>query len=165
MRRCLASKRGTLAQRRREVRIVSQGIPSEAVTPVTRRRGRVRLLLAVLLAWVVILVALLVGWTAYLEHELGAPAQAFNTSEWRAWGDGRWCEPDSPRLLMVEDLQTNHLKLGMKRVAVMRLLGPQDYNWGPNSIEYGLGGSIDCEFLYLDFDRRGRLKLVGQYQG
>ncbi len=73
----------TLAQRRREVVSSSQGIPSEAVTPVTRRRGRVRLLLAVLLAWAVILIALLVGWTAYLEHELGAPAQAFNTSDYR----------------------------------------------------------------------------------
>ena len=124
-----------------------------------------QLLLTVLLGWVVILVALLVGWTLYVEHELGAQAQDFNTSEWQTWAGARGCEPDSPRLLMVEELQENHLKLGMKRAEVMRLLGRQDYNWGPNSIEYGLGGSIDCEFLALDFDRNGRLKLFEQYQG
>ena len=107
----------------------------------------------------VVVVALSLG------YGISFSERKFDSADWRAWGGQRWCDPDSPRLAMVEDLRTKRLKLGMSRAAVMRLLGPQDHDWGPNSIEYGLGGSIDCEFLTLDFDRRGHLKLIQRYQG
>jgi hypothetical protein len=64
-----------------------------------------------------------------------------------------------------EDLRVNRLKVGMRKPAVIRLLGPPHYRWSRRSLEWGLGGTIDCEFLVLDFDRRGNLTLIERYQG
>ncbi len=120
----------------------------------------------VILAWVALIVVLLVAAGVYLEYRMSSSDRAFNSVEWRAWGGNRSCDPDSPRLEMVEDVQTNRLKPGMRKASVVEILGPQDgHIYGPRSLEYGLGGLIDCEFLSLDFDRRGRLKLVYRYQG
>jgi hypothetical protein len=71
------------------------------------------------------------------------------------WGGDRWCDSESPRLEMVEDLRSKRLKVGMHKRDVMRLVGPPDYRWSRRSLEWGLGGTIDCEFLVLDFDGMG----------
>jgi hypothetical protein len=130
---------------------------------VTRKqRLIVRSTLAVVAGAAALLAVVVVGLA--LGFGISSSERKFDSADWRAWGGERWCHSDSPRLAMVEDLRANRLKLGMDRAAVMRLLGPHDYA-RPNSIEYGLGGSIDCEFLALDFDRRGHLILIERYQG
>jgi len=136
----------------------------EAVTTVTRKQLLiVRSVLAVVTAAAVLGLVAVVGWT----FGFGVSSQrTFDSADWRAWGDERACDSDSPRLEMVQDLRTNTLRLGMSRAKVIRLLGPQDDPDGlPRSLEYGLGGVIDCEFLSLDFDKRGRLTRIERYQG
>jgi hypothetical protein len=109
-------------------------------------------------------VGFLVAAEVYLEHTLFS-GRDFDSVEWHAWGGQRWCDGDSPRLAMVDDLRTNHLRIGMRRAAVIQLLGPPDYKWAPRDLEWGLGGLIDCEFLDLTFDKSRRLKLVERTQG
>jgi hypothetical protein len=116
------------------------------------------------LAGVAVLIALAMAGLAYVDHSLSSSGRAFDARDWSAWGGERSCDSESPRLEMVEDLRASRLKLGMGRAAVIRLLGPGIHRF-PRSLEYGLGGTIDCEFLALDFDQRGNLKRIERYQG
>jgi hypothetical protein len=118
-----------------------------------------------LLASAALLVVAVVAWAIYLERSLSPTRRAFDPADWRAWGGQKACDSESPRWAMVEDLRSKHLKVGMRKAAVARLLGPQDGHRFPGSLEYGLGTDIDCEFLSLDFDRSGRLKVITVYEG
>lgn len=113
-------------------------------------------------------VVLFVGWAivvARLDFGLATERRAFDAAEWRSWGGERSCDGESPRLGMVADLRRNHLKLGIRKAAILRLLGPPDGHPFPPSLEYGLGGIIDCEFLSLELNRGGKLRSIVHYQG
>lgn len=123
------------------------------------------LILWSLLGGIALVVALLIGGCAYFEYGVSS-GRDFDAAEWHAWGrHSQDCFDDSPRWSMVDDLRTNHLKIGMRRAAVVQLLGPPDYKWSARDYEYTLGGDIDCEFLEVSFDKRDRLTLVEQMQG
>jgi hypothetical protein len=111
-------------------------------------------------------VALLIGGCAYFEHSFSS-ARDFDSTEWQEWR-GRQTQDcfdgDSGRWLMLDDLRANHLKIGMRRAAVIHLLGPPDYKGSARDLEYSLGSDIDCEFLEVSFDKRDRLTLVEQMQ-
>jgi len=133
---------------------------------VVRRRTLIRWSLAALAGFAVF-VALMVGIGEFLEHRYFSSGRDFDPTEWQAWGcDAQdCCFGDGPRLAMVDDLRTNHLRIGMRRASVIELLGPPDYKWSARELEYAMSGDIDCEFLELTFDKRDRLKLVEQMQG
>jgi hypothetical protein len=114
---------------------------------------------------VAVLVVLAIAGVVYVDRIEWSSGRAFDSAEWRAWGGDRWCDSESPRLEMVEDLRSKRLKVGMRKPDVMRLVGPPDYRWSRRSLEWGLGGTIDCEFLVLDFDQHGNLTLIERYQG
>jgi len=113
-----------------------------------------------------LLVALLIGGEKYLEHQFSS-GRDFDSAEWLAWGrEATSCfDGNSPRLEMVDDLRTNHLRIGMRRASVIKRLGPPDYKWSARELEYALGGDIDCEYLEVSFNKRGTLKLVERLQG
>ena len=125
------------------------------------------LILWSLLGGVALVVALLIASGELLAYKLSSGGRDFDSTEWQAWGrHAQDCfDGDSPRLFMVDDLRANHLRIGMRRAAVIRLLGPPDYKWSGRDLEYTLGGDIDCEFLEVSFDKRGTLKLVERMQG
>jgi hypothetical protein len=127
-------------------------------------RKQVRIVRAVFSA-VAVLVVLAIAGVVYVDRIEWSSGRAFDSAEWRAWGGDRWCDSESPRLEMVEDLRSKRLKVGMRKPDVMRLVGPPDYRSSRRSLEWGLGGTIDCEFLVLDFDQHGTLTLIDRYQG
>lgn len=132
--------------------------------PVRRNRVRVWIVRSVSVVAVLVVLAIVAG-VVYVERIDWSSGRAFDSAEWRAWGGDRWCDSESTRLEMVEDLRVKRLKVGMHKPAVMRLVGPPDYKRSRRSFEYGLGGTIDCEFLVLDFDRHGNLIRIERYQG
>lgn len=83
-----------------------------------------------------------------------AMAEIFNTNRWMAYDrvDGR----DESRQQMLGDLTGRHLKVGMLRDEVRRLLGPPDTEFGRNRWRYDLGRSafgVDFDYLVIDFGR------------
>ena len=81
----------------------------------------------------------------------------------RVWLAHPTCEGDAnPRARMYRDLAHNHLKPGMKREAVVRLLGRpghgEDWPLGAAS-----GFKLDCDYLHVDYDDGG-LERVSHWQ-
>ena len=61
---------------------------------------------------------------------------------------------------MVDDLLTNHLRVGMTRADVETLLGPpEDPDYG-----YMLGCWIDCDWVAVEYDPSGHLINATRYQ-
>ena len=85
------------------------------------------------------------------------------------WLRNRSCDAENnPRARMYDDLARNHLRRGMSRAAVRRLLGEPAPGRAAAVLEYPLGYAsgfkIDCDYLYVEFDRSGRLRRVSHYQ-
>ena len=85
---------------------------------------------------------------------------AFNSARWRSHVA---CGENSVRLRMLDRLLDDHLERGMTRGEVRRLLGRPDYIDDTDRTKgwsYGAGteeGNWDCTYLYVGFDRNGRL--------
>jgi len=132
---------------------------------VVTRRSLIRWSIAAL-AGFALLVLLMIGVAKFLENKYFSSGRDFDSAQWQAWGRQFSCfDGGTPRLDMVDDLRTNHLRIGMRRAAVIKLLGPPDYKWSARELEYALGGDIDCEYLEVSFDKRGTLWLVERLQG
>lgn len=86
----------------------------------------------------------------------------FGPAKWRAAGD---YPASRVRIRMFHDLRANHLKSGMTRAEVTRLLGKANeedslewsYSLGPDALR------MDVIVMVLTFDRFGRLVDVGWY--
>lgn len=92
-----------------------------------------------------------------------------------AWKSARVVDDDTPRCAMIEDLLKNHLRAGMTRAEVVKLLGPatempKGRGWATKGtfLVYGLGrcpGSIDIDELRVSFDESGALEKAEKVQG
>jgi dipeptidyl aminopeptidase/acylaminoacyl peptidase len=76
------------------------------------------------------------------------------------------CEPDNPRGRMVKDLLEQHLRKGTPRARVVELLGPPERSLGGADYPLGewSGFRVDCDFLHVEFDSRGRLTRAYHWQ-
>ncbi len=85
--------------------------------------------------------------------------QRFDARVWRAQAGS--LNPDNPRGPMTSNLRRHHLRRGMARQEVVRLLG-EDGGAGPHSLSYTLGAwsgfRIDYDTLDITFDASGRLE-------
>ena len=71
----------------------------------------------------------------------------------KAWIENPWSKDKNVRIEMSEDLLVNHLKIGMTRQQVRKLLGEPDSVDSYNNYDYYLG-----EYTFLiGFDRVGKL--------
>jgi hypothetical protein len=119
------------------------------------RRRKILLALIVLLA---MLIVALVCWGAVIEF-LCIP---FEREGWAAY---RPFENDHTRKWMYSDLSKRHLKPGMNRDEVLRLLGKPEsqgadyfhYDFGPDSFPL----PVDRTILYIYFDKSGRVTDFG----
>lgn len=83
------------------------------------------------------------------------------------WMSAKADDPDSPRGPMARDVLRHHLRQGMLREDVLRLLGPPDddptfpYLFGNDSMSYliGMGGGFRMDYytLTVQFDPSGKL--------
>lgn len=95
--------------------------------------------------------------------------QRFDRTVWVA---AKADDPDSPRGPMARDVMRHHLRPGMTRNEVIRVLGPPDSIpssrslQGGDRIEYlvGSGGTWDYCALTIQFDLAGKLVSAGIYQ-
>lgn len=70
---------------------------------------------------------------------------------------------DNPRVTLVIPLERQHLKPGLPRTEVIKLLGEPDRQL-PNSDHYKLGASpvgVDFETYVIDYDDQGRVLRYG----
>jgi hypothetical protein len=91
----------------------------------------------------------------------------FDVAAWRFDSGDSMC---SARAGMVDDLKANHLKVGMARDEVLRLLGPvSDYRYDESiqsarALDYEVGCFIDCNWLVIDFDESDGLTSTSVWQ-
>jgi len=90
----------------------------------------------------------------------------FNHTLWLA--QDKSLKPKNPRGPMYGDLKENHLPRGMKKDAVIDLLGVPDFEIRENCIAYNLGMwsgfGIDYDSLDICFDAENQLKHVYHLQ-
>lgn len=82
--------------------------------------------------------------------------QPFDRQKWIGYAENK---DERVRTRMYHDLKAHHLKLGLTRAQVVRLLGKAD-EASRRLLEYQLGPDalgIDTNVLVLAFDRAGRL--------
>ncbi len=104
-------------------------------------------------------VALLVGLVTFLV--VTSRRDAFDAELWQAQRGKD--ERHNPRGGMVVDLLQTHLRVGMSRTEVRRLLGEPDQRHGSSDV-YELGVSpygIDFEYLLIDYDSAGQVTQLG----
>lgn len=113
--------------------------------------------------WIAIALALLAAVGTYLV--VASRAGGFDAELWQAQRGSN--ERRNPRAGMVGDLLREHLRVGMSRAEVLRLLGEPDYRDRLSDV-YELGVSpvgVDDEYLVVDYDDTGRVKHLSIRQG
>jgi hypothetical protein len=82
--------------------------------------------------------------------------RSFDARAWSLWKPGNI--HDNPRWQMVEDLQTNHLKPGMKRSEVLRLLSVDGMRKSTQDLWYFVGDDgMDPVGFEIEFNAQERL--------
>lgn len=126
--------------------------------------------IAVALSAVMVIVVALVLVIAYELGLLGSPFddKIFVRSEWLASAHN--CEMRNPRGRMAEDLISNHLRIGMSKSDVRKLLGKSnnsEYDETQNTDYYFLGGwgfmSIDGDYLIIRYNNAYQIKSTEIY--
>jgi outer membrane protein assembly factor BamE (lipoprotein component of BamABCDE complex) len=82
---------------------------------------------------------------------------AFDSEQWKAHRGST--ARNNPRMGMVVELQRKHLRPGMSRDEVQRLLGEPDDRQGDNEV-YELGASpigVSYEYFIVDYDSAGKV--------
>ncbi len=136
----------------------------EQVKPRWRRKALVVVALVVVAAALVYVAPIVVGlcqwvyWGTTVYYE-----QPFDRELWLSYD-----KSSDPRIRahMYDDLRKNHLKIGMSRKEVLKLLGKPAldhsgilyYDLGPDAI------GIDTDRLVIELDESGRIKRVGLTQ-
>ena len=85
---------------------------------------------------------------------------SFDTTRWKANGDCR----NHVRLHMLDDLQSNHVRPGISRAAVLDLLGQPDYHASPVRLSYFIGPSLTDCFIFDVELRGGRVTTTGEWE-
>jgi len=99
-------------------------------------------------------------------RDAGALPKSFDSQAWKA-GDSAPHSPSAPRLKMADDLVASGALRGLRRDAVINLLGPptKTDKWKNWDLVYWLGAersyvSIDSEWLVLRLGADGRVRDV-----
>ena len=91
----------------------------------------------------------------------------FNAQVWARQADTN--DYKNPRGQMYEDLLENHLPRGITKEQVIQLLGEPDYSKSETLFRYNLGYWSGIgrhpDYLYVEFDVKGRLKRAYRVQG
>ncbi|WP_164017042.1 outer membrane protein assembly factor BamE [Pyxidicoccus trucidator] len=105
--------------------------------------------------WIGVALFLLAGLGVYLVST--SQAGAFDSELWKAQrGTGA---DKNPRVGMVVELKKKHLREGMTREDVQKLLGEPDQRRGTSEV-YELGMSpvgVSYEYLVIDYDGQGKV--------
>ncbi|XXF76260.1 hypothetical protein P2318_24820 [Myxococcaceae bacterium GXIMD 01537] len=108
--------------------------------------------------WLAAALALVVTLGVYLVST--SQTGAFDAEQWKAQRGG--VESNNPRLGMVAELKRKHLREGMTREEVQRLLGEPDQRRGTSEV-YELGQSpvgVSYEYFVIDYDGAGKVTQV-----
>ena len=81
--------------------------------------------------------------------------RSFDAQAWSRWKPGNI--HDNERWEMVEDLQANHLKPGMKRTEILRKLGKEGVQKNTHNLLYFVGDDgMDPVLFEIEFDSQER---------
>ena len=95
-----------------------------------------------------------------IQYHAGLRGRAFDAAAWKAEA-GKSGLDASPRRPMVRSLTKNHLRVGMTRGNVVEILGEPRGVYGPQVMDYWLGGpggfALDHDIIEIFLDDHGRV--------
>jgi len=111
------------------------------------------------LAILLLMVLFLSGCIKYLTTDYPFDDRKFDSTVWKSFHMNM--DHDNPRGQMIDDLFNNHLRKGLPKEEITKLLGEPDFEVSDNFISYNLGMwsgfRMDYDSLDLEFDNSGKL--------